>query len=564
MKLSLNSFFHGIFFALRQCKFRDIFLKVKQYKIIDAILSGKDVIGVLPTGYGKSIIFQLLPFIHEYLLGKETIVIVIAPLNAIIDDQIKSLLKRGVRAGCMRKKESKVENRDIREKNDWDSECESSDDELHQDLQDDQLSLLEAGHFRLLFMHPECFVSCRKGRNILASEIYKERVTCCVIDEAHLVQEWGEEFRTDFRKLSQLRAIFPSAPMVALTASAPPKQLSVLTDALFLQNPLKVVGNLDRPNIYIGIHRRKASSLGSESYESILRPIAEELKENVIHFPLTIIYLPLRWCGYAFKLFDQILQEKSYLPENTIDPRHRIFAQFHAAQTEIMKQEILEELTSAESLIRVVFATVALGLGVNIPNVKQIIHIGPPRTLESYYQEIGRAGRNGKPAKALMYYNGSDISANKPGMTYEMREFCTTVTTCLRDYLLKYLGSSKSQNNILTSCCSNCESMQSVPQKKLTPSFSEPRPNPVRKVSEEQRQLMLKLLKKYRLELGTKISRFGSIDLSTGFTISLVEQIVAQSEYITSAEQLLSGFAIWDKKHAVVCMDVITRVCGHS
>ena len=441
-----------------------------------------------------------------------------------------------------------------------DSECENSDDELHQDLQDDQLLLLEAGHFRLLFMHPECFVSCRKGRNILASEVYKERVTCCVIDEAHLVQEWGEEFRTDFQKLSQLRAIFPSAPMVALTASAPPKQLSLLTDALFLQNPLKVVGNLDRPNIYIGIHRRKASSLGSESYESILRL----LKQNVTHYPLTIIYLPLRWCGYAFKLFEQILQEKSYLPENTIDPRHRIFAQFHAAQTEIMKQEILDELTSAESIIRVVFATVALGLDVNIPNVTQIIHIGPPRTLESYYQEIGRAGRNGKPAKALMFYNGSDILANKPEMTNEMREFCTTVSTCLRDYLLKYLGSSKSQNNILNSCCSHCESIQSVPQKKLTPSLSDPQPNPVRKVSEKQRKLMLKLLKKHRLELGTKISRFGSTDLSTGFTIALVEQTVAQSEFITSAEHLLSGLAIWDKEHAVVCMDVITRVCRYQ
>ena len=207
---------------------------------------------------------------------------------------------------------------------------------------------------------------------------------------------------------------------------------------------------------------------------------------------------------------------------------------------------------------------VALGLGVNIPNVTQIIHIGPPRTLESYYQEIGRAERNGKPAKALMFYNGSDILANKPGMTNEMREFCTTVSTCLRDYLLKYLGSSKSQNNILNSCCSNCESIQSVPQKKLIPSLSDPQPNPVRKVSEKQRKLMLKLLKKYRLELGTKISRFGSIDLSTGFTIALVEQIVAQSEFTTSAEHLLSGFAIWNKEHAVVCMDVITRVCRYQ
>ena len=87
-----------------------------------------------------------------------------------------------------------------------------------------------------------------------------------------------------------------------------------------------------------------------------------------------------------------------------------------------MKQEILDELTSAESIIRIVFGCVALGLGMNIPNVTQIIHIGPARRLESYYQEIGRAGRNGKPAKALMFCNGSGISANKPGMTNEMRE----------------------------------------------------------------------------------------------------------------------------------------------
>ena len=139
-----------------------------------------------------------------------------------------------------------------------------------------------------------------------------------------------------------------------------------------------------------------------------------------------------------------------------------------------MKQEILGELTSAESLI---LATVALGLGVNIPNVTQIIHIGPPRTLEPYCQEIGRAGRNGKPAKALMFYNGSDISANKPGMTYEMREFCTTVACAI--ICLNIWDHLSHKTTFLTSCCSDCESMQSVPEKKLTPSSSDPQPNPV-------------------------------------------------------------------------------------
>ena len=162
----------------------------------------------------------------------------------------------------MKTKDSKIENREAEnyEENDYDSECENSDDEINQNIEDDGLLSLEAGHFRLLFMHPESLVSCWKGRNILASEVYKERVTCCVVDEAHLVQEWGEGLRTDFRKLSQLRAIFPLSPMLALTASAPPKHFSLLTNALLLQTPLKVVGNLDRPNIYIGIHKRRASS----------------------------------------------------------------------------------------------------------------------------------------------------------------------------------------------------------------------------------------------------------------------------------------------------------------
>lgn len=140
------------------------------------------------------------------------------------------------------------------------------------------------------------------------------------------------------------------------------------------------------------------------SQPSILYPIAKDLKTELADYPLTLIYLPLKWCGYAFKLFLDILGDASYFPVNAEKiPENCLFGQFHAPQTEQTKQQMLKQLTckSRNSTIRVVFATIAIGIGVNIPSIRQVIHIGAPRTLKSYYQEIGRGGRDGKSTKAF-------------------------------------------------------------------------------------------------------------------------------------------------------------------
>ena len=155
MKITLSSFFHRVF-ALQSCKF-DVFLKVKQYKILDTVLSGSDVIGVLPTGYGKSIVFQLLPYIYEYHSGRELMVLVVAPLNALIEDQKRYLRGKGINVnGVQTKKSSTVNTKP--ELFDFDNEC-SDNEQNSGDICDDELSYLENGKFRILFLHPEGFIS---------------------------------------------------------------------------------------------------------------------------------------------------------------------------------------------------------------------------------------------------------------------------------------------------------------------------------------------------------------------------------------------------------------------
>ena len=565
MKLNLNSFFHAVRYALDSCNY-DVFLKVKQLKILEACMLGEHVIGVLPTGYGKSVIFHILPYVSDYLnkKGDKSIIVVISPLNALIEDQVSFLNARGIKAGVLQasrqvNKEDKEELLDSEDEGDLlDKTTNNYDIAEH-----DTCKSVQNGEVKLLFTHPEAFISCKDGRKLFQSDLYQERVMFCVIDEAHLIYEWGSEFRPDFAKLSQLGSLFPYAPVLALTATAPKKLIDFLKGNLHIKDPFVLVGNLDRANIFINKKQRRPSSFGADSFNDVLRPIAEQLKQQLVHYPLTIIYLPLKWCGYAFKLFTDVLGEKSHFPENCAKiPENCLFAQYHAPQTDRMKDEILKQLTgSSKPTIRVVFATVAIGIGVNIPEVRHVIHLEVPRTLEAYYQEMGRAGRDGKNAKATLFYNGTDIASNKVGMTDGMRHYCTLSGQCLRQYLLNYLGSkSNAKPPCPQHCCSNCippESKDVMTER--NPGL--PSADRIRTVSSSQRNEIKEALKRYRLHLGRSRRRFGGIDRTTGFTLKLIDSVVAECECLTSVEHVFSRFPIWEKIHAEVIMQVINDVC---
>lgn len=196
-----------------------------------------------------------------------------------------------------------------------------------------------------------------------------------------------------------------------------------------------------------------------DAMQAILLPIAKDLLYQKIRYPLTIIYVPLRLCGFAYKLFEHVLGDQQYHPTGSAkNPANRMFGQFHAAQTREMKEEILKQMCSRKSVIRVVFATIAIGMGVDIPDIRHVIHIIPPCSLKAYIQEAGRAGRDGKPSTATLYYNNRDIGSNRVGIQDDMRNFCLNTDKCLRKLLLNALNYDLGYKiDPLHECCNVCQ-----------------------------------------------------------------------------------------------------------
>ncbi|MDX1958521.1 MAG: ATP-dependent DNA helicase RecQ [Leptospiraceae bacterium] len=327
--------------------------RVGQKEMILALQDGKDVLGVLPTGAGKSLIYQL-----PAILSKEKIVIVISPLIALMKEQVETLVSLGVSAGY----------------------CNSSQDEL---VQLSMISSAVNGKLRLLYVSPERAVS-----QSFLSYIKKMKILFFAIDEAHCISRWGHDFRPEYRELSKLReGTNESIPIIALTATATETVKLDIVKSLGLKKPFLYNSSFYRDNLKFQIEFLETDT-DKET----------RLLELLLHRTgRTIIYAATR---NSVEEIGKLLVKNGI--ENSI---------YHAGLKEEAKLRALNSYFSGKK--NVLVGTNAFGMGMDSPDVRLVVHYHSPASLEAYYQEAGRAGRDGKVSNCILFYREKDFRDRK-------------------------------------------------------------------------------------------------------------------------------------------------------
>ncbi len=320
-----------------------------QLEIIRSILAGSDTMAVMPTGGGKSLCYQLPALFHRKL------VVVISPLIALMQDQVKALQRQGLRAGCLHSAQTDSEKREVFSR------------------------LNEPGSF-LLYLSPE-----RVQKPGFAAWLRGRDVALIAIDEAHCVSQWGPDFRQDYGKLEILRQIKPETPILALTATATPQVLNDIEASLQLRKPDRHVYGFYRPNLFYQV----AICVDDDRKTELLFEAIRLTPEGRI-----IIY-----CGTR-NLCETLSSQLAASMDGV--------GFYHAGLAAEVRSDVQAQLSSGK--IRILCATNAFGMGIDLPNVRLVAHFQMPANIESFYQEVGRAGRDGKMSRCLLLYSKRDRS----------------------------------------------------------------------------------------------------------------------------------------------------------
>ncbi|XP_009865444.1 PREDICTED: Werner syndrome ATP-dependent helicase, partial [Apaloderma vittatum] len=397
--------------------------KPVQWKVINSVLEDRrDNLVVMATGYGKSLCYQFPPV----YTGCRAIVI--SPLISLMEDQVLQLTMSGIPA-CM----------------------------LGSARSENVKECIKGGEYRVLYMTPEF---CSGNLNLLQELNKSSGITLIAVDEAHCISEWGCDFRNAFRRLDVLKKALPSVPIVALTATASPSIRQDIVQCLNLENPQITCTSFDRPNLYLEVARQSGNIRGD-----LKQFLTRKGSSSAYEFEgPTIIYCPSR------KATERVMSELIQL--------NVACGTYHAGMGIKERRDTHQKFVRDE--IQCVVATVAFGMGINKADIRMVIHYGAPKEMESYYQEIGRAGRDGLPAACHVFWTAADLVLNRHLLSKIQNEKFRLYKLKMLAKVEKYLVSSSCRRKIILShfedkqlrkassgimgteqCCDNCRSRRS-------------------------------------------------------------------------------------------------------
>lgn len=376
-----------------------------QADIINSILQGQDVLGVIATGGGKSICYQIPALI------KEGLCVVVSPLISLMKDQVDGLCENGIPAAYLNSSLSSDRRRRIENE-------------------------IMSGNLKILYISPE-----RLSVPGFIDFLKSASVSLFAIDEAHCISQWGHEFRPEYRKLSSIKRFFPDIPIIALTATATPSVRSDIITELNLHDPAIYIGSFNRQNLFYEICEK------TNPDRQVVDFILQHPKES------GIVYC------FSKKQVDTLT---ALLRKNGIKARA-----YHADLSPLVRSRTQEQFLRDDVLV--IVATIAFGMGIDKPDVRYVIHYDLPKSIENYYQETGRAGRDGDPATCMLLYSRSDFKKidgllrklpdgveRQIGFKRlnDMLGYCET-QSCRRTVLLTYFG--ENFNEISCDSCDNCK-----------------------------------------------------------------------------------------------------------
>ena len=373
-----------------------------QREVIENILAGRDTLAIMPTGGGKSLCYQIPALMLDGLT------LVVSPLIALMKDQVEQMRASGVPAVMLNSSLPAYEY----QKN---------------------MDLVKDGAVKLLYLAPETLLTPR-----IFSLLSRTQLDLLTIDEAHCISEWGHDFRPEYRQITEIRQRYPEATCLALTATATPRVRADITSSLNFEESNEFIASFNRENLFIEVAPKR------DAMGQTLQFLEKRKEES------GIIYC------FSRRQVDELA---SYLEIKGFSVRP-----YHAGLEDAARKANQEGFIRDD--VQIIVATIAFGMGINKPNVRFVIHYDLPKSIEGYYQEIGRAGRDGLPAHCLLLYNHSDVSkqryfinqkeGNEKRVATEHLDaivrYAEDEILCRRNPLLTYFGENYDVEN-----CENCD-----------------------------------------------------------------------------------------------------------